>query len=78
MKKFIFYVDYIEINKSTLKADKLGEISLSATASTYEEGRLKALEYAQSIARCYESNNETAFFFRISETNKTTSQGVIF
>lgn len=65
MKKFNFYVNYVEVNKVAPKITKLGEIPFSTMANTYEEGRSKALEFAQSIARCYESNDESAFFFLI-------------
>lgn len=65
MQKFNFNVSYVEVSKTTLKTTTLGAIPFSAMADTYEEGRTKALEFAQSIARCYNDNKETAFFFRV-------------
>ena len=65
MQKFNFNVSYVEVSKTTLKSTNLGAIPFSAMANTYEEGRTKALEFAQSIARCYNDNKETAFFFRV-------------
>ena len=65
MKKFNFNVNYVEVSKATLKTTNLGVIPFSAMANTYEEGRTKALEFAQSIARRYNDNKETAFFFRV-------------
>jgi hypothetical protein len=65
MKKFNFDVSYVEINRVTLEAAQFGAIPFSTIANTYEEGRTKALEFAQSIARCYNSNRESAFYFRV-------------
>lgn len=65
MQKFNFNVNYVEVDKTTLKATNVGVISFSAMADTYEEGRTKALEFAQSISRCYNDNKEAAFFFRV-------------
>ena len=65
MQKFNFYVSYVEVNKTTKQTIQIGEIPFSAMASSYEEGRTKALEFAQSVARCYNDNKETAFFFRV-------------
>ena len=66
MKKFNFYVDYVEVNETTLEMTNLGEISFATFADTYEEGRAEALEFAQSLSRCYNDNEESAFFFRIT------------
>lgn len=65
MKKFNFNVSYVEVNKTTLEAAQFGAIPFSTMANTYEEGRTKALEFAQPIARCYNSNKESAFYFRV-------------
>lgn len=65
MQKFNFNVSYLEVSKTTLKITNGGKIPFSAVANTYEECRSKALEFAQSIARCYNDNKETTFFFRI-------------
>ena len=65
MQKFNFIVNYVEVGKTTLKSTNVGVIFFSAMADTYEEGRTKALEFAQSISRCYNDNKETAFFFRV-------------
>lgn len=65
MQKFNFVVNYVEVNRITLSITHLGKISFSAMANTYEEGRTKALEFAQSVARCYNDNEETAFFFAV-------------
>lgn len=66
MKRFNFNVNYAEINKDTVEIDSIRDIAFSAVADTYEEARTKALEFAQSISRCYNDNDETAFFFRIT------------
>ena len=66
MQKFNFNVNYVEINKNTVEIDSIREIAFSTVADTHEEGRAKALEFAQSIARCYNDNDEAAFFFRIT------------
>ena len=65
MQKFNFIVNYVEVGKTTLKATNVGVILFSAMADTYEEGRTKALEFAQSISRCYNDNKKSAFFFRV-------------
>lgn len=65
MQKFNFDVNYLEVNRITLNVTNRGNIPFSAIANTYEECRSKALEFAQSIARCYNDNRETAFYFRI-------------
>ena len=65
MKKFNFNVNYVEINRITLEATQFGITPFSTMANTYEEGRTKALEFAQSIARCYNSNKESSFYFRV-------------
>ena len=66
MKRFNFNVNYVEINEDTVEIDNIRDIAFSAVADTYEEARTKALEFAQSISRCYNDNDETAFFFRIT------------
>ena len=66
MKRFNFNVNYVEINKHTVEIDTIRDIPFSTIADTLEEGRAKALEFAQSLARCYNDNDETAFFFRIT------------
>lgn len=66
MKRFNFNVNYAEINEDTVEIDSIRDIAFSAVADTYEEARTKALEFAQSISRCYNDNDETAFFFRIT------------
>ena len=66
MEKFEFNVSYLEVSKTTLKITNGGLIPFSAVADTFEEGRTKALEFGQSVARCYNDNDETAFFFRIT------------
>lgn len=66
MKRFNFNVNYVEINENTVEIDSVRDIAFSAVADTYEEARTKALEFAQSISRCYNDNDETAFFFRIT------------
>ena len=75
MKKFDFNVNYVEVSKTTLKITALGDIPFATMADTYEEGRNEALEFAQSLARCYNDNEESAFFFRITiRQQKTTPQ----
>ena len=66
MKKFDFNVNYVEVSKTTLKMTALGDIPFATMADTYEEGRNEALEFAQSLARCYNDNEESAFFFRVT------------
>ena len=66
MEKFDFNVVYNEVSKTTLEMTNLGIIPFSAMADTFEEGRTKALELAQSISRCYNDNEESVFFFRIT------------
>ena len=66
MQKFNFYVSYLEVSKTTFKITNGGLIPFSAVADTYEEGRTKALEFAQSLARCYNDNEESTLFFRIT------------
>ena len=66
MKRFNFNVNYVEINENTLEMTNLGEISFATFADTYEEARTEALEFAQSLSRCYNDNEESAFFFRIT------------
>ena len=66
MQKFSFNVNYVEINEDTVEIDSIRDIAFSTVADTYEEARTKALEFAQSISRCYNDNDETAFFFRIT------------
>ena len=66
MQKFDFNVNYVEVSKTTLKITALGDIPFATMADTYEEGRNEALEFAQSLARCYNDNEESAFFFRIT------------
>ena len=66
MKKFNFNVVYNEVSKTTLEMTNIGIIPFSAIAETFEEGRTKALEFAQSISRCYNDNDECVFFFRIT------------
>ena len=65
MKRFNFSVNYVEVSKTTMKIVQFGEIPFSAMADTAEECRTKALEFAQSISRCYNDNEEVAFFFKI-------------
>ena len=66
MKKIDFNVNYVEINKNTVEIDSIRDIPFSTIADTYEEGRTKALEFAQSISRCYNDNEKSAFFFRVT------------
>lgn len=66
MQRFNFIVSYVEVSKITMRATQAGEISFSTMTDTYEEGRTKALEFAQSIARCYNDNDESAFFFQVN------------
>ena len=66
MQKFNFNVNYVEVSKTTLKITALGDIPFATMADTYKEGRNEALEFAQSLARCYNDNEESAFFFRIT------------
>lgn len=66
MQKFNFNVNYVEVSKTTLKMTNLGDIPFAVIADTYEEGRNEALEFAQALARCYNDNEESAFFFRIT------------
>ena len=66
MKKFDFNVVYIEVSKTVFEMTNFGIIPFSAIADTFEEGRTKALEFAQSISRCYNDNEESVFFFRIT------------
>ena len=66
MQKFDFSVNYVEVSKTTLKMTALGDIPFATIADTFEEGRTKALEFAQSISRCYNDNDECVFFFRIT------------
>ena len=66
MQKFDFYVSYLEVSKTTFKITNGGLIPFSAVADTFEEGRTKALEFAQSLARCYNDNEESTLFFRIT------------
>ena len=74
MKKFDFNVSYLEVSKTTFKITNGGLIPFSTVADTYEEGRTKALEFAQSVARCYNDNEESTLFFRITVWQKTSSQ----
>ncbi len=67
MQKFNFYVSYVEVNEITSDVVKFGEINFPTKADTYEEGRAKALEFAQSIARCYNNHEENGFFFKICQ-----------
>ena len=67
MQRFDFTVMYVEVSKTTMKTIQFGELSFSAVADTYEEGRTKALEFAQSVARCYNDNDECAFFFQVGQ-----------
>ena len=66
MKKFDFYVSYLEVSKTTFKITNGGLIPFSAVTDTFEEGRTKALEFAQSLARCYNDNEESTLFFCIT------------
>lgn len=66
MKRFDFNVVYNEVSKTTLEMTNLGIIPFSAMADTFEEGRTKALEFAQSISRYYNDNEKSVFFFRIT------------
>lgn len=66
MQKFNFNVSYLEVSKTTFKITNGGLIPFSAVTDTFEEGRTKALEFGQSVARCYNDNEETTFFFRIT------------
>ena len=66
MKRFNFNVNYVEINEDTVEIDSIQDIAFSTVADTYEEARTKALEFAQSISRCYNDNEESVFFFRIT------------
>ena len=66
MKKFNFNVSYLEVSKTTFKITNGGLIPFSAIADTFEEGRTKALEFAQSLARCYNDNEESTLFFHIA------------
>lgn len=66
MKKFDFNVVYIEVSKTIFEMTNFGIIPFSTIADSYEEGRTKALEFAQSISRCYNDNEESIFFFRIT------------
>lgn len=68
MQKFNFNVNYVEVNKTTLKISNFEVIPFSTMADTYEEGRTKALEFSQSVSRCYNDNKESAFFFRVCRT----------
>lgn len=66
MKRFNFDVNYVEVSETTLKMTNLGDIPFAVMADTYEEARSEALEFAQALSRCYNDNDETAFFFRIT------------
>ena len=66
MQKFNFNVSYLEVSKTTFKITNGGLIPFSVVADTFEEGRAKALEFGQSVARCYNDNEEVTFFFRIT------------
>lgn len=68
MQKFNFNVSYIEVNKTSLNISNGGVIPFTTMADTYEEGRTKALEFAQSISRCYNDNKEFVFFFRVCQS----------
>lgn len=63
MKKFNFNVVYIEVSKTIFEMTNFGIIPFSTIADSYEEGRAKALEFAQSLCRCCE---ESLFFFRVT------------
>ena len=63
MKKFDFNVVYIEVSKTSFEMTNFGIIPFSTIADSYEEGRTKALEFAQSVCRCYK---ESLFFFRVT------------
>lgn len=66
MQKFNFNVSYVEASKTSFKMTGVGYIPFTVVADTYEEGRNKALEFGQSVARCYNDNAEASFFFRIT------------
>ena len=66
MQEFDFNVNYLEVSKTTFKIINSGLIPFSAVADTFEEGRMQALEFGQSVARYYNDNEETTFFFRIT------------
>ena len=63
MQKFDFNVVYIEVSKTIFEMTNFGIIPFSTIADSYEEGRAKALEFAQSLCRCCE---ESLFFFRVT------------
>ena len=63
MKKFDFNVVYIEVSKTIFEITNFGIIPFSTIADSYEEGRAKALEFAQSLCRCCK---ESLFFFRVT------------
>jgi hypothetical protein len=65
MQEFNFYVECVEIDRITSEVAQFGEIPFFTIADTYEEGRTEALEFAQSIARCYNDNKESIFYFRV-------------
>lgn len=62
---FNFYVDYV-ITSNLDNNLETGELPITMEGNSYEEARTKALDFAQSIARCYNSNNLEDFYFRIT------------
>ena len=64
MKNFNLSIDYVEFNIQTKTATH-GNMPFHTKAHSHEEARNQALEHAQMIARCYNDNKTTAFFFRI-------------
>lgn len=64
MKNFNLSIDYVEFNIQTKTATH-DKMPFHTKAHSYEEARNQALEHAQMIARGYNDNKTTAFFFRI-------------
>jgi hypothetical protein len=64
MKDFNLSIDYVEFNIQTKTATH-NKMPFHTKAHSYEEARNQALEHAQMIARGYNGNKTTAFFFRI-------------
>lgn len=62
---FSFYVNYIIIDDLNNNYET-GELPITMEGNNYEEARSKALDFAQSISRCYNNSDFEVFYFRIT------------
>ena len=66
MHAFSFNVTYVVTNVPSNNYE-YGNLPITVEADNYEEARSKALEFGQSVARCYILSDFETFYFLITK-----------